>query len=486
VGPGFQPNVTRFFCGTFAETLHCLDCVEKPGERALWLSMDIADQPQLLRLFQKAAPSSFFREVCQQEGYRFHDGVYSCAVVVWLMIWQRLQRPRSLQAAVSHLLQGGAGDLVSPCKRWVEDNVSAGTARYCEARQALPKPIAEKVTDRIVDESRAEMQEGWPGLKRPIFVVDGSSLQLQHADELVRAYSPGRNQHGKNHWPVMRIVVFHDVWSGLALRPSWGPMYGKTPVSEQKLAQEAMSRLPADAVVLGDGNFGIFAYAHAAHQSGRPVILRLTKARAQRILGRELVEGTDARVVWQASPWDRRRHPELPGQAAISGRLLVCANPSRPEELLYLFTTLELPASEIVEIYGLRWNVETDLRSLKRTVGLHQLSSKSVDMVEKELLLAVAAYNLVRAVMCMAARRANIPPRQLSFAFVQAVVEAGLPGLSHAANEAEYQQRLDRMLRLAARGKLPNRSRPRRYPRQVWGQGGHFPRRKRNPADKEK
>jgi hypothetical protein len=67
----------------------------------------------------------------------------------------------------------------------------------------------------------------------------------------------------------------------------------------------------------------------------------------------------------------------LPEQAAVSGRLIVCANPSRPHELLYLFTTLELPVAEIVDIYGLRWNVETDLRSLKRTVGLHQLGIPS-------------------------------------------------------------------------------------------------------------
>ena len=164
----------------------------------------------------------------------------------------------------------------------------------------------------------------------------------------------------------------------------------------------------------------------------------------------------------------------------MEGRLIVCANPSRSNELLYLFTTLDLAIEEILGIYKLRWNVETDLRSLKRTVGLHQLSSKSLDMVEKELLLAIAAYNLVRAVMCLAARRASLSPRQLSFSFVQTVVEAALPGLDQAATDGEYQQRLDRMLRYAAQGKLPNRSQNRAYPREVWGRGGHFPRRQRS------
>src|SRR5229473_5984669 len=437
------------------------------------------DQLQLLRLFQKAAPPSFFQQLCEEHGYEFRRGVYSVAVVVWLMIWQRLQGNRSLATAVQCLIHGGAGDLVVDCKRWTDDQVSGATGGYCQARQKLPKLIASQVSERIVEQLQTEMREGWKGLQRPVFVIDGSTLQLQHEPGLKKAFSPGRNQHGENHWPVMRIVVFHDVFSGLALRPSWGAMYGDTAVSEQALAEQAVERLPGDAVVLADGNFGIFAFAHAVQQSQRPMILRLTRARAQKILGIELVQGTDRKVVWRASRWDRDAHPQLPEQAGVEGRVIVCANPSRPEELLYLFTTLDLPGKEIVGIYKLRWNVETDLRSLKRTVGLHQLSSKSLDMVEKELLLAMAAYDLVRAVMCLAARRANLTPRQLSFSFVQTLLEAALPGLDHAASEGEYQLRLDRMLRYAAQGKLPNRSRRRSYPREVWGRGGRFPTRKR-------
>ena len=88
----------------------------------------------------------------------------------------------------------------------------------------------------------------------------------------------------------------------------------------------------------------------------------------------------------------------------------------KSKEWLYLFTTLDLPADEIVQLYARRWNIETDLRSLKRTVRLHHINAKSDDMLEKELLIAMAAYNFVRAVMCMAARPSRIDPRQLSFA----------------------------------------------------------------------
>jgi len=73
-------------------------------------------------------------------------------------------------------------------------------------------------------------------------------------------------------------------------------------------------------------------------------------------------------------------------------------------------------------------------------------------MVEKELLLAIAAYNLVRAVMCMAARRANLKPTPAQL-FVRANRGRSRPTGSRLCRpDAEYQQRLDRMLRYAVSG----------------------------------
>jgi hypothetical protein len=85
---------------------------------------------EVLRLFQKVAPDWFFEELCEKHDWDFRSGVYRAVVVVWLMIWQRLQGNRSLAAAVQYLLQGGAKELVGDCKRWNEDKVSAATGGY--------------------------------------------------------------------------------------------------------------------------------------------------------------------------------------------------------------------------------------------------------------------------------------------------------------------------------------------------------------------
>ena len=132
----------------------------------------------------------------------------------------------------------------------------------------------------------------------------------------------------------------------------------------------------------------------------------------------------------------------------------------------------------LVELYRRRWDIELDIRSLKQTLGMHSLRSKTPEMAEKELLLAIAGYNLVRSVQMAAARQANLEPRRLSFSRVQAVIMTALPRLATITEAAEWEAEYRRVLGWAAQGKLPNRTRRRSYPREVWGKGATFPRRK--------
>ena len=122
--------------------------------------------------------------------------------------------------------------------------------------------------------------------------------------------------------------------------------------------------------------------------------------------------------------------------------------------------------------------IETDLRALKRTVRLHHINAKSNDMLEKELLMAMAAYNFVRAVMCMAARRNRIDPRQLSFAGVLNVVNYAWPKLIAASSRKSHDEEFFRVLDLAAQCTLPKRSKRRSYPRAKWRRPTGFPFRK--------
>ena len=103
-------------------------------------------------------------------------------------------------------------------------------------------------------------------------------------------------------------------------------------------------------------------------------------------------------------------------------------------------------------------------------------------MAEKELLPAIAGYNLVRSVQMAAAQQANLEPRRLSFSRVQAVVMTALPRLATCTDAVEWEAEYQQVLRWAAQGKLPNRTRRRSYPRAVWGRGATFPKHQRTDS----
>jgi hypothetical protein len=426
----------------------------------------------LLDLYQRVVCAGVVEYLQKQAGMRIRRGVYTAQVVLWLMVLQRLQPRGTLASAVQLLAQGAAKPLLANCRRVRHKRISCRTGGYCQARQKLPNLLCRQVSHEIVERLREVLNSAEPGERANVFVLDGSSLELEHAADLVRRYPPGQNQHGRSHWPVLRLVVLHDAGTGLAQLPQWGPMYGPQAVSEQALAERALDALPAHSMVLGDRNFGIFSIAYAAQQRGLEVVLRLTEVRARKLAGPICQEGAYS-VVWEISRWDGRKQQHLPAQAAVAGRLIAArVGRGKSKQWLYLFTTLTLPVREIVELYGRRWNIETDLRSLKRTVQLHHIHAKSGDMMEKELVMAISAYNLVRAVMCMAARRSRIDPRQLSFSHVLTVVDCAWPKLINAPTTQAHHREFIRVLDLAAQCTLPRRGKHRSYPRLLWRRGG--------------
>jgi hypothetical protein len=439
----------------------------------------------ILDLYGEAVPHEFFAQMEQELGLPARRRVFNLPLVVWLMIAQRLDAKATMSTAVQQVAQQRPQVLLTDHKRNREGTVSCHTGAYSDARQAMPVKVAERVADRVLEHLLLNRRDALPGWNRRVFVLDGSSVEAPHTPELVKAYPPARNQHGESHWPVLRLLVADELTTGLAERPCWGPMYGPDAVSEQELTESILDRLPDAAVVMGDINFGVFTVALAAAQRGHGQLFRLMPKRA-RVVGHGLLlqPGTDVPVCWQPSAFERKQHPDLPPDACVRGRLIVrqVVASNGVSMTLYFFTTLQLGVEQILQLYGQRWDIETDLRSLKQTLKLQMLRCQSVDMVAKELVLAVVGYNLVRAVMNVAAEQNNLDPRRLSFSRSQDVVNAALPGLDAARTRKDYSAGILKMLRLVASCKLPDRSRRSPTPRHVWGHSCKFPRRKTVPA----
>jgi hypothetical protein len=230
-----------------------------------------------LSLFQRLLPAFFLESLEKQR--RQNNRVYTFLVVMWLLIAQRLHPLASLETTVLELLRGLPSTFwPQPCQR-VQDwrhgrkSLSSHTGAYNRARLALPLIVVEQSCDRIFQQLTVHLNGTLPTLGVRAFFVDGTTVRMAHSPALCRAYPPGSNQHGEAHWPLLRMLVAHDLQTGLALRPEWGPLHGPQAVSEQRLVEAAMDRLPGGSAMVADANFGVFSVAYAAAQRGCPVVL---------------------------------------------------------------------------------------------------------------------------------------------------------------------------------------------------------------------
>ena len=441
-------------------------------------------QANVLTLFLQLLPATFISETLAKAKIREYRRVYNSLVVMWLMIWQRLQEKGTMRTAVLEAVRGLPTTFwPEPCKRLEAARkggrrLSNNTGAYNQARQTLSQAVVEPCYDRIFDQLMVAVKTGEP-TQRPAFFLDGTSLRTPHREELVAQYPPAVNQHGNAHWPVIRMLVAHDLYTGLGMRPEWGPMYGEEAVSEQGLLESAIHRLPPQALVVADANFGVFSVAFTAGQQEHPVILRLTSVRARYLSGGQLRDGMDQRVVWKPSRDDRRSHPQLAADASVEGRLIV--RQVRPDNgaepfLLAIFTTQPDTPEKIFDSYGYRWNIEVDLRSLKSTLRLEDLACTTPEMVAKEIELAMMTYNLVRAVMYQVAQRTGLKPRAFSFTDVRNVLNTFLPEIARANNEEQAQKLTEDMLYYLTRCQLPKRRRKQASsPRSVWRKPKAYP-----------
>ena len=398
--------------------------------------------------------------------------VYTPWVVIWLLVYQRLHANASLADAVAELLR--STDVLPSNRRVDERTLSANTSAYSNARSRLRADIPEHVADHVFETLVAATPPSFGN--RRAFAVDGTTITLAPTPELKQAFPPATNGSGTSAWPVWHWVVAHELSSGCAIRPETGPMYGPAAISELALGTRLLPRIPARSVLLADRNFGVFAFIHAAKGAGHDVVSRLTELRFRAWVKAATVISTGVwKLRWEPSRWDRKSHPDLPTDAYVPvwlHEVVISASLT-----LWLVTTFESTGEELAALYHHRQDVETDIRDVKRTLKLEELRGQSVAMVQKELSAGVVAYNLVVQVRRLAASRAGVAPRRLSFAGVWSLVKVILL----SGNEwslPQWEEKFEWVLRGAAQRKVPDRP-GRSYPRTVIRRARKFPNRPR-------
>ena len=415
---------------------------------------------QCLQVFKRLLQQTQMKLAIEKTELCFYDRLFTPAVILWCMIFQRLNHDHTLQAAVSDLHSGGADRLASkkgmpPSKRIR----SLATAAFSKARTRIPLALFSAVLGAQAQDVWSEFQDGrWHGLR--VLLLDGSQISLRPHPDIIKHFASSSNQNGQLYWVLMRVVVTFCLHTGMAVASA----ADSTVVSEQALARRQILKDMAGRLYLGDRNFGVFQMVQCVLEANAHCLFRMSESRAERVAGGSalLHRPGDHIVSWSPSRDDLRH--EGCRQEAISGRLIVAqyVRPGFRPQWIYLFTTLldasVYPAQKLVELYGTRWQVELDIRYLKTQMDLHQLDCKTRDMAEKEWLSGLMAYNLVRVVMATAATAKGLKPSQLSFSAARGLLVRWLLTTSSQTNLPRFWIKL---LKCVACARLPSRRKPR-------------------------
>ena len=143
----------------------------------------------------------------------------------------------------------------------------------------------------------------------------------------------------------------------------------------------------------------------------------------------------------------------------------------RPQRLLTsLLDAKAYPASEIIELYHERWEIELAYREIKTDVldgAGAPLRSKRPEGVRQEVWGVLLAYNLIRLEIERMADEAKVKPTRISFAGALNLICDEWMWLAGTRTPGQIPRQLKRLRADMRRLVLPKRRRERSYPRAV-------------------
>jgi IS4 transposase len=298
---------------------------------------------------------------------------------------------------------------------------SENTSAYVQGRNRLPLSVlvgALRHTYKVISSELSDDNRYWKG--HSVRFMDGTTVRLRPFGDLEETYGKAENQHGKSYWVVVRVLATFCLQSEALVAAKEASLT----TSETAIVREVFEQEEENSIYVSDQGLSVYRTVQTAEAMNHKVVMRVEKRTANRlwkstIKKAPLVTAKEHDVIWK--PAEKTKvDPNLPIKP-IRGRLIyfrIEKKGFRPIDV-YLFTTLlsstEYPMDDIFELYGMRWQVEIDLRQIKTTLEMEQFEVKSAQMFRKELIAGLLTYNIIRALMLKTAIKKDIEVRKLSF-----------------------------------------------------------------------
>jgi hypothetical protein len=334
----------------------------------------------------------------------------------------------------------------------------------------LPQKGLEAIHRRLTHEIEARIAEDGLWRQRRVKVVDGTGLSMPDTQANQKIYPQSQRQNPGCGFPVMKLVVAFSLATGAIL----GFVKGTLHDAERILFKNLWDLFEPGDVVLADSAFCSYADFYFLSQRGVDCVMANHPRRTQGLQSVKPLGKKDRLLYWikikPCPTWlEKGQWREVPEKLLIREvSFRVTVRGFRTKTVTLATTLLDprrYPKEDLAQLYRRRWMAELYLRDIKITLGMDTLRCKTPDMVHKELIMYMIAYNLIRALILQSGILLQIQMDRLSFKGTLAILRQLNPPTLRLIWTRKRQESLQRVLLLIIAKDIvpdrPNRQEPR-------------------------
>jgi hypothetical protein len=392
----------------------------------------------LLPAFEKLLPHETINNYVKENLSHTRDKVYTPLRTALAMVFTGVQKDKSLQNTVNifnekyeqecKILQQKEQKLLLRAKE--EDSkkgkrsgrpraynsklpkskkrsLSSSTVAYNNARKRLPLELLHKIFECTNTPSDTK-EENWHGYRT--YITDGTYIQLQDTDEIREEYSPIESN---GVFPQALLQVFIRQGSGQIHKIA----LGSRKKSELELVIPMLKEMQPDDLLLADDLYNTYYNFDLIRQQKAQIIVPGKRERnyiVEKIIskGDEIVK---IRKPDKCSCYASNEAWKNLPKYMLMRRISYDYQTQNGVETAVLYTTItdeKIDKTEIILKYISRWDIEICIREIKTLMDINVLRGKSPDILKKELIASLIAYNFVRNLISKSVEKTDFSPQR--------------------------------------------------------------------------
>jgi hypothetical protein len=403
------------------------------------LSLQIKDllQSDLSHVFHEDIPFALIEKQARELSPKSRDRVFTPCNVILTMLLSAVKEDKSLQeglntfklvfehncnqsrqAEIDRLHQAKISDSLVPKsagrpKKYISrmpksylKPLSESTAGYSTARTNLDTSLVQTVYEHSVDFGSLD-NESWHGFKT--YITDGTYIQLQDTDDIKSEYVVKGQE---DSYPQALLQAFIRQGSGQVSQYA----VASRQTSELSLVIPMIKKLENNSLLLADDLYNTYYHFCLVRLQNSHMIVPGKRCRKYKVI-RKINENDQIVEISKTKCPDyvSREEWESLSDKILLRRITYRYPTKKGLESAVLYTTIldtNISAAEIITKYAMRRDIEISIREIKTIMDINVLRSKSREMLLKELIIALTAYNLIRKVIAKSADKVGFPPQK--------------------------------------------------------------------------